>query len=205
MLEHIDPIGTRVKIEGEWVAFGLEERSRAVMDDPPVPPSHLRGVAREDWIAWHRPIRKLEHNGVLVLRLKDAEYLRVRCQWKDGVRKKLEDQLNDVVAHMYLAAEALRQKRVEHEEAEQARIEGDRRRYEEHLERQEEEKKAKDLGTLLERWRLARDIREFVAEALGLGADPHVILDWASGYADRIDPLQKLRSARSAEAATKTE
>lgn len=197
--ETFDPIGTRVNVEGEWVAFRLEERSRVVVPDPPEPPKHLRGIERERWVENRRPYRRLEYNGVLVLRFRNVDYLDVRKEWKDGARKKLEEQLNDVVAHLYLAGEALRQKRIEHDEAERARAERERREYEDLVRRQEEEKKAKELSGLLERWRLARDIREFVAEALALGADPKITLDWALAYADKIDPLDKLRRAKASE------
>jgi hypothetical protein len=117
----------------------------------------------------------------------------VRKEWKDGVRKKLEHQLNDIVAHLYLAGEALREKRIAKDAAERARAEQRIREYEEYLVHQEEERKAKELSGLLERWRLARDVRAFVAEALSLGADPAGILEWATQYAEGIDPLGNLR------------
>lgn len=192
-----DPSGTRVKIEEEWVTFGIEEKSRVVIPDPPQPPAHLRGAEREQRIAGHRPTREYEYNGVLALRIKNDEYLDVRREWKDGVRKKLEDQLNDVVAHLHLTAEALRERRRALEQAERARIEQELRKYEEDLRRQKEERKAKELSELLGHWRLARDIREFVAEALNLGADSEEMLAWALRYADQIDPLAKLREKLS--------
>jgi len=188
-----DSNATRVRVEGEWVTLGLEERSKVVIPDPPEPPKHLKGEERERWIYWHQPRRTLEPNGVLVLRLKNVDYLDVRKEWKDGVRKKLEHQLNDIVAHLYLAGEALREKRIAKDAAERARAEQRIREYEEYLVHQEEERKAKELSGLLERWRLARDVRAFVAEALSLGADPAGILEWATQYAEGIDPLGNLR------------
>jgi hypothetical protein len=124
-------------------------------------------------------------------------YLRVRAEWKDGARKKLEDQLNDVVAHIYLAGEALKEKRRQDEQAALAQAERYKREHEEYLRRQEQERKAKVLSGWMEGWRLARDIRDFVAEALSLGADPEGMLAWALEYADSVDPLQKLRERQA--------
>ena len=184
---------TRVQVDGEWVTFGMEERSKVVMPDPPEPPKHLRGEERERWIRWNEPRRSLVPNGVLVLKLKNLGYLDVRKEWKDGARKKLEDQLNDIVAHIYLAGEALKEKRRQDEVAARARVEREKREYEEYLQRQEEKRKAEELAGLMDRWRLAREIREFVQEALSLGADPAGRLEWALQYAGSVDPLHKLR------------
>ncbi len=95
---------TRVQVDGEWVVFGMEERSKVVIPDPPEPPKHLKGEARERWIRWNEPRRTLVPNGVLVLKLKNLGYLDVRKEWKDGIRKKLEHQVNDIVAHVYLVS-----------------------------------------------------------------------------------------------------
>lgn len=187
---------TRVQVDGEWVAFGLEERSKVVIPDPPEPPKHLRGEERERWIRRNEPRRSLVPNGVLVLKLKNLGYLNVRKEWKDGARKRLEDQLNDIVAHIYLAGEALKEKRRQDEEAARARVEREKREYQEYLRRQEEKRKAEELAGLMDRWRLAREIREFVQEALSLGADPAGRLEWALQYADSVDPLQKLRESQ---------
>ena len=163
---------TRVRVDGEWVTFGMEERSKVVFPDPPEPPKHLKGEKLESWIYWNQPGRTLVPNGVLVLKLKNVGYLRVRAEWKDGTRKKLEDQLNDIVAHIYLAGETLKEKRRQDEQAALEQAERYKREHEEYLRRQEQERKAKVLSGWMEGWRLARDIRDFVAEALSLGADP---------------------------------
>lgn len=184
---------TRVQVQGEWIVFGIEERSKVVIPDPPEPPKHLKGAKLESWIYWNQPRRTLVPNGVLVLRLKNVDRINVRQEWKDGARKKLEHQLNDIVAHLYLAAEGLREKRIEDEKAERARVEREKREYQEYLRRQEEKRKAEELAGLMDCWRLAREIREFVQEALSLGADPAGRLEWALRYADSIDPLRRLR------------
>jgi len=101
------------------------------------------------------------------------------------------------VAHLYLAGEALKEKRLADERAERARLERQIQEHKEYLRRMEDERKAKELAGLMDRWRLAGEIREFVQEALSLGADPAGRLEWALQYADSIDPLQKLRIART--------
>ncbi|OFW56053.1 MAG: hypothetical protein A2133_12385 [Actinobacteria bacterium RBG_16_64_13] len=190
---------TRVRVDGEWVTFGMEERSKVVIPDPPEPPKHLKGEKLESWIYWNQPRRSLVPNGVLVLKLKNVSYPRVRAECKDGARTKLEDQLNDVVAHIYLAGEALKEKRRQDEQAALAQAERHKREHEEYLRRQEQERKAKVLSGWMEGWRLARDIRAFVAEALSSRADPEGMLAWALQYADSVDPLQKLRESQAEE------
>ena len=160
---------TRVQVEGEWVVFGMEERSKVVIPDPLEPPKHLKGQERERWIYWNQPRRTLVPKGALVLRLKNVDRVNVRKEWKDGVRKTLEHQLNDIVARLYLAAEGLKEKRLQDEAAARARVEREKREYQEYLRRQEEKRKAEELSQMLEGWRLARDIRAFVAEAVSLG------------------------------------
>lgn len=57
-----------------------------------------------------------------------------------------------------------------------------------------EERRIKDLLAQLECWRLARDIRAYVTEALDLGGDFDEELRWALRYADHVDPLEDLRN-----------
>ena len=192
-----DSNATRVQVGGEWVVFGMEERHKVVIPDPPEPPKHLKGEERERWIYWNQPRRTLVPNGVLVFSLKNVDRINVRKEWKDGARKKLEHQLNDIVAHLYLAAEGLKERRLQDEAAARARVEQERRDYQEYLRRQEEKRKAEELAGLMDRWRLAREIREFVDEALNLGADPAGRLEWAMQYADSVDPLHRLRASRA--------
>jgi hypothetical protein len=49
--------------------------------------------------------------------LKNVDRLRVRQEWKDGTGRMLEDQPNDIVAHNYLAGEALKEQRLADERA----------------------------------------------------------------------------------------
>jgi hypothetical protein len=190
-----DSNATRVQVGGEWIVFGMEERHKVVIPDPPEPPKQLKGEKLESWIYWNQPRRTLVPNGVLVLRLKNVDRVRVRSEWKDGARQRPEHQLNDFMAHLYLAGEALREKRIEDEREERARLERQIQEHKEYLRRLEEERKAKELAGLMDRWRLAGEIREFVQEALSLGADLAGRLEWALEYADSIDPLWKLRES----------
>lgn len=194
-----DSNATWVQVGGEWIVFGMEERHKVVIPDPPEPPRHLKGEKLESWIYWNQPRRTLVPNGVLVLRLKNVDRVRVRSEWKDGARKKLEHQLNDFIAHLYSAGETLKEKRIEDERAERARLERQIQEHKEYVRRMEEERRAKELEGLMDRWRLAGEIREFVQEALSLGADPAGRLEWALEYADGMDPLQKLRESQAEE------
>jgi hypothetical protein len=198
-----DSNATRVLVEGEWVVFGLKEKQKVVLADPPEPPRNLRGKERESWIRCHRSTRTYEFNGVLVLYLKNVDYVNVRKEWKDGVRTKLEGQPNDVVAHVSLAGEALKEKRPAAERAERERLEREIRKLEEDKRRREVERRAKVLLGQMERRRQAQAIREYAAEARraweasgGASEDdaPKVQewFSWMEEYADRLDPLPRL-------------
>jgi hypothetical protein len=156
---------TGVQVEGEWVLFGLKEKWKYVIPPAPDPPKHLRGEERANWIRWNAPRRTQEPNGVLAFVLKNVDYLHVRKEWKDGTRTKLEDQLNDIVAHIYLAGEALNEKRLADERAAIAKRQREIREYEEYLRREEEKRRVKVLAGQMERWRDAQTVRDY-AEAV---------------------------------------
>ena len=68
---------------------------------------------------------------------------------------------------------------------------------------EEERNRERELEQTVARWRLARDIRDYAAElrrmltASTLGepstAELHQEAAWACAYADKVDPLQRLR------------
>jgi hypothetical protein len=60
---------TRVLVDGEWIAFSLEEERPGIDFPPPEPPKGLRGERLESWrLSWNnRPRRAYVPNGTLVL------------------------------------------------------------------------------------------------------------------------------------------
>jgi uncharacterized protein involved in type VI secretion and phage assembly len=127
----------------------------------------------------------------------------VRSAWQDGKHKRVEDCLNDFIAHLYLTAASIKQRRADQARERLERAEAERRRWEEEKRRREEAEEEKRFEEKLECWRLARDAREYVSEARALvaaanrtieeGSSLDKSLKWAEEYAKRIDPLRGLR------------
>lgn len=200
--KHPESNVTRVQAEGEWVHFGLKEKMIVVYPPAPEPPANLRGEKRDDWIRWHRPSRELVYNGTFVFFLANVDRLNVRKEWKDRAKVKVEDQLNDIVAHVYLAGEALKEKRAADERARLAAIEREKQRREEEERRAEHERRAKVLDDQMVRWEKAAAIRRYVREARTRWIDEEEVgedavrveewLTWAEEYADGLDPMLRL-------------
>jgi hypothetical protein len=204
---------TRVHVDGEWVAFGIAEKHSLVHVPAPDPPAHLRGGERDSWIMFHPARRDLTPNGVLELIIKSGEYLGARRHWHDGKKKRVEDCLNDFIAHLHIMAVVSKNHRADMERARIERQEEERRRYEEQRRRWEEEEQGKRIEDKLRRWRLAEDARTYANEIRRLLAESGRIAEPGSSieeslaeldaYAARVDPLGQLRepTQREAEAA----
>jgi hypothetical protein len=114
-------------------------------------------------------------------------------KWTDKAQKPLEDQLNEILAGLILAGEALRLKRIEHEEEQRRQREQERRRM-------EDQERRYYLDQHREAWTQSQRLREFlraceasIVEQKGkLEQDSAEAkwLRWAQRYADRIDPLK---------------
>ena len=194
---------TRVMVSGEWIEFGITEKRSVVRSPAPGTPRGLRESNLESWIGRNQARTELVPNGVLELVIKSGAYLGVRSLWHDGKRKRVEDCLDDFVAHLALMAEAVKQYRAEMERAQRERLEAERRRWEGEQRRREEVERARRFEEELARWRLARDVREYVAEVRALVAGACGCIDdggpldeslkWAEAYAKRVDPLARVR------------
>jgi hypothetical protein len=198
---------TRVQVYGEWINFGITEKRAVTRPPAPEPPKGLKGSELESWLLRNQPRTELVPNGSLELSIKNGVYLGVRTLWHDGKRKRVEGSLNDFIAHLYIMADAIKRHRDELERARRARQEEEVRRYEEELRRRDEAERTKRFEETLHCWRLARDVREYVAEVRGLvghgdssdaqDSSLRESLQWAETYANRIDPLTPMREKKS--------
>ncbi len=194
---------TRVHVADEWIQWSLTEKRTQVLEPAPKPPGWLKGRELESWLWTNRPERKLVPNGIFEVSIVNAQYLGVRTVWRDGKRKRIEDCLDEFIAHLYVAAEAVKQHREHLARAQRQRQEEELRRFELEQERRKEEQRAREFEEELRCWRLARDAREYLAEIRGLleqaGAERSESLAlarslaWVEGFARRIDPLSQLR------------
>jgi hypothetical protein len=134
--------------------------------------------------------------GQLVLKVENAHWYNGRQSWSDKASKLLEEQLNTIMIDLAKIAVHLRRKREEEEKKER---EEERQKLEAEQLRQrqlEEQKRIEHLEGLYSQWIKAKQIREFIALAeklpintVSVGMEKQEWLDWAMGYADRLDPL----------------
>ncbi|HEX4355571.1 MAG TPA: hypothetical protein VHZ95_21745, partial [Polyangiales bacterium] len=177
---------TRVLVNGEWLRFSIVERLR--QHQPPMtanPPRGLSASERELWTYWNRPRMTLVPSGALVLQFKEAD-IGVRLSWMDA-QVGLEHRLNDFIKQLFVVADAKRQAR-EADATWRKSFDADTEAKRAARERAAEE--ARKLAALREavgRWREAREIREFVREAMlgQITVPDHAreLLAWADVYA----------------------
>ncbi len=168
--------------------FLLSIREHWSIYKPPVP-AHLKRPSRARelrlWELWEG-CRKRVPNGILELRL-DGEYTG-RTAWKDG-KRPLEACLGEVIGRMPSLAAQNKQGRAEQKRRERAEHEAELRRWRAEERAQKERQREAELRQRVDRWKLARDIREHVAAARTAGRFEVSYLEWALAYADRIDPI----------------
>jgi len=126
------------------------------------------------------------------------EWFAERKNWRDGKRKRLEDQLNDIVAGMFAAAEKLRLREIEEKEEEQRRLEAASEREETERQRKMQEERCSQLDAMVTSWLKSTNLRQFLQECENSmsheskSPDPAGTywLSWAQAYADALDPTK---------------
>jgi hypothetical protein len=175
---------TEVHIGNEAVGISLiEQVNRVERKDAK---RKYSWMVEYDWIA----------TGRLTLRIDDGWVHGARQSWSDGKQQKVENCLNGFIVGLVFVAEGMRQRTIEREEREREWREAEERRALELRRREEEEARVRALLHTLDRRHTAREVREYVdavRTAMGANAEmPEDLsswLQWAEGYADRIDPL----------------
>lgn len=194
---------TRVEVHGLEIEFGLTETVKITPPPvgPPRKPRHLMTV-REYFATPHEPVvrRPRIATGNLTLTIFSGEHAR---HWRDREHRKLETFLNEFIAHLFIAADWLKQKSALDEERRRQEREEQRRREEERHAAAEEKKRVAELHKALDRWRLARDLRAFASDIRGSvvaasmkvteNGPLHDYIAFVMDYADDVDPLASLR------------
>lgn len=159
----------------------------------------IMGKHRTEMISgYHRPARDLPSSTLLCLSLNHKFRTPVTAQWRDDSDGKLETKLAQIAADLIVAGEAaFRQgliEAVEHEE--RARRFEDERRQQRLTELHE--KRLDDLKTSGELLARATEIRNLIARVKAATESGNVEISsdemneweqWATSYADRIDPV----------------
>ena len=202
-LIEVGPI-TRVQVDDEWIRFSLSERVNIAPPPFEPTPKRSRTTLEERLYAPRRGIqeRRLRTpTGNLSLTI---SYGSEHRHWRDRKHRTLESFLNDFIAHLFVAADWIKQKRAADEEEQRAKDEAARLRAEAEQRAAIERERIEGLDEMLEKWRRVRDIRELASQIRGLvhassmritqGGPLHEQVAWMLAYADKIDPLRELRA-----------
>ncbi len=191
---------SRVIVDGVPIAFELFEKSTGNREPMPKPPKGLTGPELRSWEWMNKPRIVHTANGIFELTL-SARFS--KAVFTDRGKSRLEDRLNDVLAKLPAIAHAVREAEANEAHEREKREEEARRRHEEQRRAEADRQRAEKFKTELDAWRLAKDIREYVAEVhavvtegkcvIAKGGELDEKLVWALRYADRIDPLSLLR------------
>jgi hypothetical protein len=127
---------------------------------------------------------------------------KIRQTWSDGIIQRLENCLGAFVAGLHLAALALKRHRQECERRDREWEKERRRREAEQTRRAEFDRKAKVISEAADVWQMSNRIRDFamaLSKAGGseecskdLGHDIRRLAKWAKGYAQRLDPINRI-------------
>ena len=143
-------------------------------------------VKRHNWVSKPK-IRKYDYvyNGNLRIVFDNGEYIR------DSEKEKLEDRLSDILIRLYENSDETRIKR-EHREEMRRKQEEEARRKEEIRKRKEDEiRKTKELLNQAEDYKIAFEIRQYIAAVVQQkDITPEIAewIDWAKKKADWYDP-----------------
>src|SRR5581483_2064158 len=134
--------------------------------------------------------------GKLTLRI-DEHYVG-RSSWRDKPTKPLEKQLNDVMVGLITASKIIHERDLEWERKRQRELEEQQRRAELARLQQIERARREQLNRLVDSWKRSLNLRQFLAECKkaltdGEGLQPQSSqarwLEWATAYADNLNPL----------------
>lgn len=206
--ERQQPAESEVRVTGvlcddEWIEFSLTEKVKRITDPKPDPPPRKLGWGGQYYDEYVPTTYTYVPTGELTLAITNVERLQVRTVWKDGKRQRLEMVLSDFARHLSTVALALKLQREAAERRRIAAIEEERRRRARQQHEWAEDQRRDELLKDLEKWRLARDIRAYVQDAVDafsavkdeveMSLSLRWRLAWALRYATSQDPHIPLR------------
>lgn len=192
------PSGGSLRFAAEGVPLRVDLKEKLLRYELPKPKKPPR-TFRERFEAEYGPRYGFKPSGVLQLRVFiDGDRLPVTKTFSDTDASRLEDRLNDVMV-AYVQVALRHQAREERLRREREAREAEWRRAEEERRRQEAEAaRFRQLEELALRWERAERLRRFIADVRARGRTPAIEGTptdlgewerWASGWADRLDPL----------------
>jgi hypothetical protein len=187
-----------VRIDGEPIHFGLEERFRREAH----PDQHNDRLP-----TWQRQRYRYVATGKLLLKVTEWGAQGLQKVWADSKTVKVEACLNEFIGGLLKVACVVRVERLRREEAHRARLEAQQRQWAEEERRKKEEARRNYLIKEAEAWAQAQNVRtyvtafreKFVARYGDIQAGSQVAqwIIWACRQADCLDPLACIESQSS--------
>jgi hypothetical protein len=184
-----------VRIDGEPIQFGLEEKFRRV-DHPDKDNNRLQ--------PWERQRYQYLATGELSLKITEWWAQGLQKTWCDGKTSKLEACLNDFIIGLINVAQIVKVERLRHEEEHRARLEAEKQRLLEERRRQEEQTRRNSLIKEAATWAHAQQVRAYIAAfkeklvarhgEIQPGSQVDQWMSWASRQANSLDPLESINS-----------
>lgn len=184
---------TFVQIDNEKVAFRLEENLKQI---PHIPTKkEIEDKKLYDWNSWPKHDFVPSNSFSLVIESWIGNNL--RKVWKDGKNSRIEDCLGDFITGLNLGAESLRKLHAEESVEKERRFIAAQKRQELKEQQALELKKVKILEDDLEAWKKSQVIRDYISvrRTKDITSECAEFLDWASKYADHLDPTNYTRIA----------
>lgn len=188
------PMGTLI-VAGEPFTFRMDEAQKRTAHEPT--PEEIRRQQKESW--FHPPPWDFSWSGELRLYAHEPDSRYTLRTWKDGKRRRLEEQVRDILKGLYELALKAKARRAEHERWERERREQERLERERSTRRDAELKLIHELERQAGAWFRARLLHRYIRvarRALGeeritaqRGKEPVDFFAWAQSYVDQLDPL----------------
>lgn len=189
---------TILLVLGEKIGFSIHEDLDAIEKE--LTPRQKKEKERYSWM-YNRPEYDYKPNGKLGLHISVDEYVqRIRQQWADGIKQRVEDCIGSFMIGLVKAAVAVRTSRLEIEERDRKWAEQERLREERRKRELEERQRIDNLECQVTNWKKGVEIKEYLDAAKKFteqerggwdeGSDFGQWLKWAYGYAERLSPLK---------------
>lgn len=184
-----------IQILGELIVFGIEERTKRI--DHVLTKEEL--ACKQAGRYFHADKWDFIPTGEITLLIDVWAPGIVRRRWSDSSRRSLEDKASEFVIGAIYAANALRKRRDDQEEAERLAAEQRRLKLEYEKKLAEEEARRKTADVRVANWIKSRQLRAFIRElerclTNGPYSDQarqecQSWIKWANEYADQLDPI----------------
>ncbi|MCP3669456.1 MAG: hypothetical protein GY814_03265 [Gammaproteobacteria bacterium] len=183
-----DPARTLVVVQGEEIEIGIDEKIKSV--DHVLTPKEKTEYG--GYIGW---TPRFDHvpTGNLTLKIRNAIYLGIRQSWSDGKIQIIENCLGTFITGLHHAAYVIKEHRQECEQREKERAERNRQWHENQRLVNIEKQKIEKLSSDIESWQTAENIRRYIEEVKRASIETdglEIWVEWALGYAAKIDPIK---------------